>query len=724
MTRGCRRRRSTFTATVLAIGLVATGIGYPTASAATSSATLTEPTGVTVAVHPDGSYLISKAAPLQVWSFGGTIAHPLTDVTVTGGHDSLGGYREIDFRYRATGDRRGGIRTYTGSPVVLFTTTYLTAAPNTEPFPSLTSYPKLPYHLSYQDAAFSPFQFNGADAPDSPRLYFDQAAHGFLLSPADDFQVADLTTNPDGSISDGIIAGVTRLPAGFTQRTVFALGNGINSTYRVWGAALLAQSGKAPASMGMDVTMAKLGYWTDNFATYYYNFDPSKGYVGTLQAVKDDFAAHGIPLGYLQLDSWWYPKGSSDTWQGNGTNRGGEYVYRAAPDLFSNGLAAFGQQIGLPLVTHARWIDTASPYHQQYRMSGNVITDPRFWSSTMDYLKSAGVVTYEQDWLSAGAQPEYNLTDPNAFLGGMASSAAADGIALQYCMPLPRDYLQSTLYPNLVTTRVSDDGFGRARWDEFLLDSRLASALGESPWSDVLMSTQTDSLVLSTLSGGMVGVGDPIGKENWTNLAQSVRPDGVIVKPDAAIVPDDQTYLGMAAATKPAMVAGTYSQHGTLRDGYVFAYARNGQPSQAITFSPAEFGVSGNAYVYDYFTGKGSLVPAGTNFTDTVGNSGSYYVIAPVGRSGIAFLGDAGKFVSVGAQRIAQLTDNGAVRATVAFAPGEGAVTLHGYAPTAPTATARNGAVGPVSYDPATHLFSVPVSAGHNGSTMITLTAR
>jgi hypothetical protein len=31
---------------------------------------------------------------------------------------------------------------------------------------------------------------------------------------------------------------------------------------------------------------------------------------------------------------------------------------------------------------------------------------------------------------------------------------------------------------------------------------------------------------------------------------------------------------------------------------------------------------------------------------------------------------------------------------------------------------------GPVSYDLATHLFSVPVSAGHNGSTMITLSAR
>ncbi|HEY0807546.1 MAG TPA: hypothetical protein VGD84_20940, partial [Pseudonocardiaceae bacterium] len=179
MTRGCR---STF-AIVLAIGLVAAGLGAGTAGADTSSATLTEPTGVTVAVHPDGSYLISTAAPLQTWSFGGTVAHPLTGVTVTGGHDSLGTYREIDFGYRATGDRRGGIRTYTGSPVVLFTTTYLTASPNTEPFPSLASYPKLPYHLSYQDSAFSPFRFNGANAPDSPRLYFDKAAHGFLLSP-------------------------------------------------------------------------------------------------------------------------------------------------------------------------------------------------------------------------------------------------------------------------------------------------------------------------------------------------------------------------------------------------------------------------------------------------------------------------------------------------------------------------------------------------------------
>src|SRR5581483_6895160 len=199
------------------------------------------------------------------------------------------------------------------------------------------------------------------------------------------------------------------------------LGTGANATFATWGGALMALGGKKPIADDADDTLNKLGYWTDNGATYYYNYNSSQGYQGTLESVAKDFAGKGVPLGYMQLDSWWYPKGSSDSWQGNGTNRGGEYTYRAAPALFPNGLAAFHQQLGLPLITHARWIDTSSPYRQQYTMSGDVITDPSFWNSTMSYLKSAGVVTYEQDWLSAQAQPNYNLNDPNAFMGNMAA---------------------------------------------------------------------------------------------------------------------------------------------------------------------------------------------------------------------------------------------------------------------------------------------------------------
>ncbi len=118
--------------------------------------------------------------------------------------------------------------------------------------------------------------------------------------------------------------------------------------------------------------------------------------------------------------------------------------------------------------------------------------------------------------------------------------------------------------------------------------------------------------------------------------------------------------------------------------------------------------------------GHGTVVPAGQSFSELVGK-GSYYIVVPIGPSGIAFLGDAGKFVSLGDKRISQLTDNGTIQATVAFAPGEGAVTLHGYAPKQPRISATNGSVSHVSYNPSTHLFSFSVSAGTTNAASISM---
>lgn len=91
---------------------------------------------------------------------------------------------------------------------------------------------------------------------------------------------------------------------------------------------------------------------------------------------------------------------------------------------------------------------------------------------------AGGVVTYEQDWLGAQAQPVYDLSAPQQFMGNMASAAAQRGMTLQYCMPLPRHVLQTVEYGNVTTMRVSDDRFDRNRWDTFLYTSRLASGAG------------------------------------------------------------------------------------------------------------------------------------------------------------------------------------------------------------------------------------------------------
>src|SRR5215813_2724193 len=215
-------------------------------------------------------------------------------------------------------------------------------------------------------------------------------------------------------------------------------------------------------------------------------------------------------------------------------------------ELFPDGLDAFQRQLGLPLITHNRWIDDRSPYREKYAISGNVTTDRRLWSRWMRYLRASGVRAYEQDWLSGPAVPERDLTSGGRFMDAMAQAAGQAGITLQYCMPLPRHFLQGTRYFNLLTIRVSGDRFDKQHWASFLFNGRLASALGEWPWTDVFISSETSNLLLSTLSASIVGVGDALGQFDRTNLLRVVRADGVIVKPDDSVTPLDSAYIAQA----------------------------------------------------------------------------------------------------------------------------------------------------------------------------------
>ena len=698
-----RRRRMRSFLLAIAISLLLFLAAPVADQSQAASFTLTEPsTGITLHVDSSGTYTIATHNP--AWAFGGNVGSPLTHILMESGVDALGNYREIGFTYQAQVARASSIRIYSSRPVLLFSTTYLAAGSNAEPFPTFTTYPDHLYHLSYHGAfgAYG-FDLNGSD---SPWLFFDAHAHSFLLSPAANFMIARTIMNGDGSISSTIDQSIAHLPQDFTQKTMLVLGAGINRVYDIWGRALTDLQGKKRPANDTDVTLNTLGYWTDNGSSYYYRYIPAKGYAGTLEAVRRDFARQGIPLGYMQLDSWWYPKGAPPGWQ---KRKHGIYTYTADPTLFPDGLSSFQQQLGLPLITHARWIDAESPYRWLYRISGNVSIDPAYWQSVMYTLRESGVVAYEQDWLAAQAQTAENLSDPGAFMDEMANAAAANDLTLQYCMPDPRHYLQSSMYDNILTARVSVDRFTRARWDDFLYTSRLVSALGVWPWSDVFLSTETDNLLLSTLSAGMVGVGDAVGSESRANLMQTIRADGVIVKPDTSLVPTDETYIAEAQGREPAMVAFASTDHAGLVDAYVFAYKRGSGASQTITFTPASLGIPGNAYVYNYFTERGTVVDAGQSFSDSAGD-GSYYIVAPIGPSGMAFLGDAGKFVSLGKKRISNLTDDGTIQATVLFAPSERSITLHGYAPAPPQVSATHGRVSAISYNPLSHLFSFSLS--------------
>jgi hypothetical protein len=679
-------------------------------TASAHGVTIAGPGGLTVSVDSGGSYQV--LVPDLNWSFSGATGSPLANITVSTGTDSLGAFQEIGFDFQSDAARHAAIRSYTERPAVLFTVNCVSPAPNSFSFPAWSQFPGGLDYLTFS-GTFAPPSFGGL-ASESPWVFFDPSANTFILSPAANFMTASTGWGPNGEMSSGIAAQITALPQGFQHRTLLVIEKGINRAFDTWGQALTALNGKTRPANDADASLNKVGYWTDNGATYYYNMASPLDYEQTLEAIKGEFDSLGIGLGYVQLDSWFYPKGASAAWSDNGD---GINQYMAAPALFAAGLGSFQQSLGAPLITHARWIDASSPYRQTYQMSGNVVLDPAYWGMVAGYLAASGVATYEQDWLGSNAQTDFNLTDGDTFLDNMASAMAERNLTMQYCMATPRHFMQSSKYSNLTTIRASADGLAFDRWTDFLYASRLASALGAWPFTDNFLSAQTSQMLLATLSAGPLGIGDAIGAMSAANLLRAVRQDGVIVKPDAPLTPVDSSYGNMSHSVDTPLVASTYSDFGGLRATYVFAYAVG--TNLQVQISPADFGAEAPVYAYDYFGGKGQVLAPADVAQQAITGDALYLILAPIGPSGIAVLGDLGQFVSLGKKRVTALTDDGTAQITMAFAQGETSRTITGYSPEPPAVSAAEGSIGPVAWDRETRLFHVAAMPGAGGAATV-----
>jgi len=130
--------------------------------------------------------------------------------------------------------------------------------------------------------------------------------------------------------------------------------------------------------------------------------------------------------------------------------------------------------------------------------------------------------------------------------------------------------------------------------------------------------------------------------------------------------------------------------------------------------TPSKTGVAGNVFAYEVRHRSGALVNAGAPTLD-LSHDWTYLVLVPLSRSGIAIVGDAGKFVPRGRARIAALTDREeAVDVEVAFAAGESSVTLTGYSPNPPLVSADAGKIVKVSWNSSTGMFELVVAPGAN----------
>lgn len=612
-------------------------------------------------------------------------------------------------------------------------------------FPDFNVVPAGLHSLSHRQLNFAPPVFDSPQDVSTPWVLFNESGRALVISPASDFFLASMLGDAKTRVAVGLNAEAGKLPAGFASTTLVAAGADIAAAYDAWGAALRGLYHRTPAPADADPTLRYIGVLTDNAGGhYYYNYEHAEGlnYEESLVRFIERSRQAGFPFGYLQLDSWWYAKSSWNPEQqvdriknpalpDEAWNRyGGLVEWKAQPGVFPKGMAAFHKRVDLPFLAHNRFIDKDSPYRKRFEISGVAAVDRRYWDELANYAAENGIAVYLQDWLDATYRfsPELRSVPGKGeqFMDGMASAMAARGITMQYCMAYPLHMLQGVKYPNLTTIRAAGDGLARSRWTQLAFNARLIHELGAWPATDVMPSKDTAAMLFATLSGGPVGVGDAFEDLDRTNISKVARADGEIVKPDEPLMPLDASYLTQAQRTGAPIIAATFTRHGSHDTAYLLAFADD--PSKAsmdFSLKPMTLGFSGTVAVFDPLSASLVMMDSKEAIAGKLTGSDAfaYRVVAPVSASGIAVIGDLGKFVSMGRQRVVSYQDlaHGA-RIKLAFAANDPAITVAGYARSSIAAHAEGATILSTARDPRTGLFKVELAPIAHAASEATLT--
>jgi hypothetical protein len=152
------------------------------------------------------------------------------------------------------------------------------------------------------------------------------------------------------------------------------------------------------------------------------------------------------------------------------------------------------------------------------------------------------------------------------------------------------------------------------------------------------------------------------------------------------------------------LLATAHTHHEGSTTSYVFAFRQTAEQRTA-SFLPAALGYKVPVYAYNYFDKRGKYVEPSQAIEFVVPDNGAYWIVVPIGASGIGFLGDAGKLVSNGRARIAHLDDNSVLTARVLFSANERRVHLYGFSLVKPAIQATRAVIENLTYDSHTQLF-------------------
>jgi len=543
-----------------------------------------------------------------------------------------------------------------------------------------------------------------------PLILYSDELDTIVFSPLDN-PFSSIVWFEDGAIHYGINGEVDSTPTELVHRFVLVKGRGINATVAAWGSALLQDRGKSVAGRYDDVGLSKLSYWTDNGGYYYYNTEEGLNEQDTLLAVKADLDARQIPVGAVQLDSWWYFKdGTAGLWPPAGL-----LLWEPIPEMFPDGLEAFSKAVGVPLIAHNRWFATNNLYLDQYDFVVEeemaIPTGPGVFQEFMANAKQWGIATYEQDWIASQYWGLKTLREApgrtEAWMGWMDDAASQQGLTMQLCMGLAAGLVDSVDRKSVTTVRTSTDYHldvsKESYWPQFHILNMLAMAVGIQPFKDNFQSSEKHGeaeALVSVLSGGMVGFSDAVGKSQRGILMRTCRSDGTLLKPDRGAVPVDAMFLDHG---RPFTTVASSVTEGLGRTTYVAAYNISRDHPERTAMDRAwamlsyeeqdladmfvypalvtewgfdlvkDAGVEGEVVLYDWRAGTASRTSGAVQLTAMEHlYDWTLLVLSPIASNGLALIGEPGKYVTLADRRFQEVTPlTDGFEVVLAGSPGE-----------------------------------------------------
>lgn len=522
-----------------------------------------------------------------------------------------------------------------------------------------------------------------------------------LLAPLAGFHeqviaVPDSLETAGSGLRAGWHGDVEAVEAGFATELALIAGDGARDCYARWGRLLRERSGVDAPERDADTLGTRLSYWTDNGSAYWYRTAPGLDPASTVVAAVEDLEARGVPVGSVQLDSWWYPHEvlrpfDTAEWVVPPT---GMVRWEPRADVLPDGVAALRERLGRrPLVVHCRHLSSQSPYADEFPMwiDGDRAhpQDPALYERLLDQAVAWGVEVFEHDWLIECFLGVRGLRAPGnaaAWQDGIDRALGRRNLHAQWCMASPADFAHATRLRNVTSIRTSGDhGYlvgPEVLWAWFLHNNAMARALGLWPYKDVFHSapgpeTREVEALVAALSAGPVGVGDRIGEADPDLIRRTCRADGVLVRPDVPIAANDAAWFTAPVWTGEPMVASAHTRHAAGRWTYVLA-CNVGMNKEPVT-GRVELASLGDdrpdaaeVALFDWRTGLVDVVPADHAFDVALEPAGwAFRVAAPVLSGRVAVLGDPALYACAGDARVADVVEEDGATVVTVLGAGE-----------------------------------------------------